>query len=127
MNCSDCMHWGGSIEGTTSGLCNHPVYKGAPVRERERIDICLHHEYEVKKSTANTKPPLGVMPRFLFLEHRISELAAAIKRHGDGGPNCSYNYPQQYCWALEIVARLEELISDEHEEKDNGRKNPLPC
>ena len=61
------------------------------------------------------KPPLGIMPRFLFYEHRITDLHESIGRYlEDLNENGDLTDRQSYMraiskWALELyqIAELE--------------------
>lgn len=55
------------------------------------------------------KPPLGIMPRYIFLENRISELLEAIRRYLT--TMCFNERDHALCivWSEELKLRLVEL------------------
>lgn len=57
-----------------------------PMSENEP-DICKDCEHEEGCHTPSvaTKPPLGIMPEYLWLEKRVAELQAVLKRYREAG------------------------------------------
>ena len=47
------------------------------------------------------KPPIGVMPSWVFYEKRIKELGEAISRYSNVNPN---NLKQVRKWSMELYA-----------------------
>jgi hypothetical protein len=54
------------------------------------------------------KPPLGIKPRFIFLESRITELVDAIYRQLQY--NSMINFPVIQEWTTELNDRVNEYV-----------------
>lgn len=55
------------------------------------------------------KPPLGVMPEYLYEDHRVRELARTISRYMENGFN-SEIIPQVSSWCDELARRMKAII-----------------
>lgn len=63
----------------------------------------------VPPKTQAIKPPLGVMPEYIWVENRIAALRAAVSRQIMESPAESINWRAVANWSAEILERKEQL------------------
>lgn len=72
---------------------------------------CMDARYLMKLPEHFEKPPLGIIPRYIWIEARINELYAAIARYGERG------MPIPSEWVKELSDLAVERVKAREEEK----------
>lgn len=66
----------------------------------------MEREFDLKK------PPVGLMPKKLWMEERIYELACALVRYSERSWLYNDNYKTMMTWISEMAYLMEEVNKD---------------